>query len=299
MADFISNKFRKRYCWPKDNNIRSLFRFSSFDPSTIVYHKNLFIDGLLYHSLPSSFNDPFECRPVIQWPRTDREEAALFEDVVSLLICQGLNIEAATELAVQNKLSVAVRNEIENVIFSEFQSFRICCFTKRKDNLLFWSHYANSHTGYCVEYDTENSILAQAYKVRYGKKFPTLEFPLFNDIRKLSVYLKQQSLGNNVESSQLKLEMKIVEPVLNKSQEWRYEEEYRSVFKPGAPMQLRSNNESIVLTGNEIKHVYFGCNMPEKNKQQIISLIEEGPFSPVLWQARMKVGEFALTFEKI
>jgi hypothetical protein len=297
--DILSKRFRKKYKWPKDENIKRLFRFSSFTPETINYHQALFEDALLYHNLPSYFNDPFECKPIIRWQGTEKDDAALKEDIVSLLIAQGCNIEDALQRSSKIKITNENKNQVEESILTSFQSFRICCFTKRKENLLFWSHYANSHRGYCVEYSTDNKIFSQAYKVRYGTKFPVLEFPLLKDLRKLPQLLEQAKEGNNLISSEFGLDMKLLEPVLNKSLEWKYEEEFRSILMPDAPLQLNHDNESLILKGDEIKNVYFGCNMLPEHREQIIRLIKKGPFSPGLWQANMKDQKFALNFNKI
>lgn len=299
MADIFTKKFRKLYSLPLDDGVKKLYRFSSFNPDTISFHKALFEDGLLYHNLPSYFNDPFECQHTIQWPRNRKEEAAFLEDVMSLLILEGSDLAFANRRSQSVKITEELRNQVEKVILAELQKFRFCCFTKCKENLLFWSHYANSHTGYCVEYSTDNQILSQAYKINYSKKFPTLEFPLFGDIRKLAIFLKNLNSDLKLDVSQLELEFKLIEPVLNKSIEWKYEEEYRSVLMPGAPVQLSNNGDSLILKGNEIKNVYFGCNMPKQYMKQIIHLIEKGPFTPRLWQASMKSGQFSLVFHEI
>ena len=32
--------------------------------------------------------------------------------------------------------------------------FGVCCFFERLEPILYWSHYASSHTGFCLEFDT-------------------------------------------------------------------------------------------------------------------------------------------------
>ena len=136
--------------------------------------------------------------------------------------------------------------------------------------------------------------------MRYTKKFPSLKFPVCGDVRKS--YLKAQDIANHNQKDNLTLDLdgKMIEPILMKSKEWDYEEEYRSIYVPEAPLQLPSYNDtSLLLNGDEITNVYFGCKMPAENRQQLIAIIKQGPFNPKLWQAEIAPDKFALKFKPI
>jgi hypothetical protein len=122
---------------------------------------------------------------------------------------------------------------------------------------------------------------------------------MFGDIRKL--YLKSEEIANHNKEDKLHLDldMKIIEPILTKSKDWKYEDEYRSIYKPGAPLQLANNDTSLVLNGDEITNVYFGCNMPQEHREQLIEMIKHGPFEPKLWQAEIMSSRFDLNFNAI
>ncbi len=299
MIEVMSKAFLKTYKRPNDEGVRSIFRFSSFNLDSVHYHEALFLEKNLYHNQPSYFNDPFECRPILKIPKSSAEMNGLREDLVSLMLNQGVDMGTAVQKANSFKLTAPVIEDIKKTLLDEFQSFRICCFTKRKENLLFWSHYADSHKGYCVEYSTSGLLLSQVYRVRYTDKFPSLAFPMFGDIRKL--YYKTQEIASHKKDEKLSLDldMKIIEPILNKSREWKYEEEYRSIYKPGAPLQLANNESSLLLAGDEITNVYFGCNMSKDNREKLISIIKEGPFNPKLWQAEISQNKFTLIFKPV
>jgi hypothetical protein len=299
MNEVMSKLFLKKYKRPYDNGTQSLYRFSAFDPKTVHYHEALFCDKNLFHNAPSYFNDPFECRPILEWPKTDKEMNAFREDLVSLMLIEQIDMQDAVRRAYSFELNCSIISDFEQKLLEEFQSFRLCCFTKRKDNLLFWSHYGDSHKGYCVEYSTKGQLLSQVYKVRYTDKFPSLTFPMFGDIRKL--YLKSEEIANHNKEDKLHLDldMKIIEPILTKSKDWKYEDEYRSIYKPGAPLQLANNDTSLVLNGDEITNVYFGCNMPQEHREQLIEMIKHGPFEPKLWQAEIMSSRFDLNFNAI
>ncbi|WP_291870534.1 DUF2971 domain-containing protein [Maribacter sp.] len=111
-----------------------------------------------------------------------------------------------------------------------------------KDELL-WAHYADSHKGFCVEYDLE--LLANSYE-----SFETFSFPVIytkkppeygiRDINKTKTYQIVQKLAGY------------------KSKRWSYEQEYRVVTgfygeHPYNPICLKS--------------IYFGLNMKEFEKE--------------------------------
>ena len=297
MIDIRSAEFKAKYSWPKENDIDSLFRFYSFDQDKLHFARALFVQKNLFHNTPANFNDPFECSPYFQWPSSKAEKDALIEDVIDLLVFTGISFQQAQEFCRQNLNTPEFRILVETTLVTMLQTFRICCFTTSKDNLLFWSHYADAHKGYCIEFGTQYPVFAQAYSVRYSSSYPVLKSPLFKDLSELQKLFSQPNFESRL--SELNLGFSLVEPVLNKSKEWSYEDEYRSIIMPSAPMQVLNDGFSAKLTGNEIKNVYFGCGMPNEHRDQLISIINEGPFTPGLWQASRNPNEFSLSFSMI
>lgn len=55
------------------------------------------------------------------------------------------------------------------------------CFSEEKNNLLMWSHYAQDHTGYCLEYKTEDikaafhKDICGLFPIKYTVDFETIE----------------------------------------------------------------------------------------------------------------------------
>ena len=43
----------------------------------------------------------------------------------------------------------------------------VTCFTEDCTNLLMWSHYAENHTGFCLEFDASNEFFSNVRKVDY------------------------------------------------------------------------------------------------------------------------------------
>lgn len=91
--------------------------------------------------------------------------------------------------------------------------------------------------------------------------------------------------------------VKALIPFFRKSKEWEYEDEYRSIFSPHWVKQPENNGESLSLTNDKITDVYFGVKMSDEDKKDVIQLIDDGPFTPKIWQAKTHGSKYELEFE--
>lgn len=118
-----------------------------------------------------------------------------------------------------------------------------------KDELL-WAHYADSHKGFCIEYDLE--LLANSYK-----SFETFSFPVIYNKKPPEYGLRDI---NNTKSQQ------VVQKLAGyKSKRWNYEQEHRIVtgFYGEHPYDP-----------NCLKSIYFGLNMDESEKDLMIDRLK-------------------------
>ena len=59
----------------------------------------------------------------------------------------------------------------------------ILCLSERRDDILMWSHYASSHCGVCLEFDTKRMPFEKAGAVNYCEKYPVLNaFKMDRDV---------------------------------------------------------------------------------------------------------------------
>jgi Protein of unknown function (DUF2971) len=162
-------------------------------------------DKELRFSDPSSFNDPWDCRPWFAMP-TDAEKrkaiVAWLEEGDRMYFPDRPEEERAAR---HNKLLLDdeifrswMKEASETVMEAVRQQWRVCCFAKRFDNQLMWAHYAAQHTGYCIEVDATLPEFRSTLKVMYRTTYP--EFSI-------------AALGPH--------------QIATKSKHWKYEEEYR------------------------------------------------------------------------
>lgn len=123
--------------------------------------------------------------------------------------------------------------------------------TSYEDKLL-WAHYANSHRGFCIEYNLDKLIDSYIHEsknhfpVLYSLKPSELEF---TDI-------SQASTNNG------SLLQKIF---ACKSKEWEYEKEYRIVTN-----DFGIHNYDF----DAVQSIYFGLKMPDSQKKAMMNRLE-------------------------
>ena len=127
----------------------------------------------------------------------------------------------------------------------------IACFSHKKDSILMWSHYADSHKGVCFEFDYESPYF---YDVLYENKIPE-----FDVMAGLKSALSSSWLGLN-SYDQLSIDLTLI-PFYTKSKEWEYEEEVRGVFhaKKSPEVKLSIDCSHYYLPMPKPIKVYIGC----------------------------------------
>jgi hypothetical protein len=262
----------KKHPIPNQDPIESLYKYFKVSEDTLTYHRELFVDGLLYHALPSQFNDPFECKPHFKCPPSAKQVREIRKHLIKLCMNKG-DTRKVAEKTIAAKMSSPnfMENVIRSTVMKSNSEVRICCFTKHQENLLLWAHYADSHKGFCLEFDAKVSPINQAKKVNYENSYPEVEYPRPRDQNGISF-------------------------ALTKSTDWEYEEEYRLLLLSLKNNQHSGNNKSVQLPENAIKAVYFGVNVDTTHKEKILGQINEGPFNLRIWQAQLSKSSYELDF---
>ena len=133
----------------------------------------------------------------------------------------------------------------------------VICFTNEPLNYLMWSHYANSHNGFCIEWDG-NHIKPQ--EIHYQKSIP--EFDLLKLIKTNFGLLNEASL---LEDAWSKLNIKL--------DEWKYEQEYRFQLSHAMKKLIVEDLGNIALVQAQpewVKSIIFGYRMPQSTRSYIM-----------------------------
>lgn len=146
------------------------------------------------------------------------------------------------------------------------EQFRITCLSERMDSSLMWSHYANKHYGFCLEYDFTATLTER----RYPDLLPTqlMLFPvIYTENRPLisKAMFSGQAMMQIVKTKKLPPDFleKLMFGLLCKSQDWSYEKEWR-IF------QLLSETPTMRLP--KARKVFLGANMESAAKERVIAI---------------------------
>jgi hypothetical protein len=227
--------------------------------------EDILIMKSIWFSKASDFNDPFDCRLIID---TDNTPDEIIQHVNYL--CSTRDVSAQGYIRVLlNFLNPKYRNEVmnESIQYSVMNS-GISCFSKNKNNLLLWAHYSSSHEGYCITFDIleDPSFFMVPVIVKYKS-----DYPGFNYIRE-KANLFQFIFGN-------------------KSIDWHYEEEIRIVRQDQGPVSINPH---------AIKKITFGIQSQKDDREKIISMCKNNEFSHVEFELAKKVDKkYKLDFEAI
>lgn len=206
-----------------------LYRYRRFDDKE--YWKSDVFEGQIYMSETSKFNDPMDCLLYFDLSKAPQDNK------LYRWLCKEhslKNNEVIEFLSNEEKLTEILERYKEDIVCA--------CFTESYDNLLMWSHYASSHTGFCIEYNVDKlgeMIKENLYPVLYTNEKPDITEEFCN-------------MENNA----------IIKGLISKANEWSYEEEWRI---------LRSKNsfEGSYYARKAINTIYLGSKCTDKNKKII------------------------------
>ncbi|EPV1127185.1 DUF2971 domain-containing protein [Vibrio harveyi] len=165
-------------------------------------------------------------------------------------------------------------NSFVDSIEKRFDDYLFYCVTDNPESNLMWSHYANSHRGFCIEWDS-NALKAD--KVTYQSEIPS--FPIINIIK------SHFSISNNHSDSE-----KIWRALRTKLNEWEYENEYRvQLDAQRFQGQIDDRGAFALVNFNPewVKSIIFGCRMNQSSRDFII---ENVPFETKFKKVRVDMS---------
>lgn len=246
-----------------------LYRYRSIDKSGRTEH--IFKNSELYFASPLSLNDPFDCkfRVVFEGSRDTKRRFLL--KMINQQAQRGRHVSRKKrDEIVERGLSgfYGPGNDHHEIIDEqEFVSDilaqqSLLCLTEKPDDILMWSHYADSHRGVCLEFMMRGAprmgILRHA---NYGDQIP-----------KVNLLKPLQDIGFRI--------------LLTKARHWAYEVEWRSVVKKPAHQHPFSPE---ALTG-----VILGCQITPRDEQAVRNWTRRRDPVPKLYRAKKKTDEFGL-----
>lgn len=228
---------------------RYLYKYVSFDSEMRVL--DIIRKCSIKFSAPSAFNDPFDCNPYYKadgLPQKDRKD--LFQYVDSIYR------SPADRLRARQRAVNRTNSAFESGIFQKkaMSTVGVLSLSRTPWHVLMWSHYAEKHTGFVVEFRERQffSPDVDGTEPRWLVTFPVnyvIDRPVIDRWSELA--------HGDIEST-----------FMSKSLEWKYEEEERVINYQQGP-GIYEYDPSLIVS------VIAGCNISEDNFAALSSAVKE------------------------
>lgn len=215
------------------------------------------INGELWFGVPKNQNDPFEGEFVTEsynsLPKPHMIEF-FYQSYPELL--NGDNIQDKINRIKDNQ--TVFQNDVYIILKKRLKEhYGISCFSYVKNNVLMWSHYTNSHKGFCVIFDKTllkttlkypSFMLTGFEDIKYNKKLPVAE-----------LRIERERIGFVDEKGIL----------LKKLQSWKYEKETRLLAFYKHP----SDERNIGFDKKSVTGIIFGERISIEDRNTIRNII--------------------------
>jgi len=255
-------------------------------------------DGLIRFSQPQVFNDPFELKPIFTSFGSEKHfEVRIREDFDEIVRdeyeAQSAEFKAAISFSAfrsfaEQKRPLLVKgvtklaNQLAPAVQAAFHKgfekhVGVLSLTEEPASLLMWAHYANSHQGFVVEFDSEHGFFDQRksesdelrhlQRVQYSASRPSLT-------------LSQISAFGDL---------------LQKSEQWAYEREWRMLVALKHADSVVSSTPCDVclfkVPFSAIKGVQIGARASEATSRHIAEALNGNPELQHVQVWRMEVSD--------
>jgi hypothetical protein len=252
----------------KPCEVRYLYKYRAVNNRNI---ERMFRDNEIYMCDPNSFNDPFDCRPSITFHKSQFKREKYFREVLKKRnpdAKRGQLKKLVRTSLVNKKLNTP--GHLEDIYKGFVSEFGIYCLSEIADDILMWSHYSESHKGFCVQFkaDVTLSLFWETFKVRYQEDFPVINI---------------MEMGKGVE---------FINALATKSTHWEYEQERRIIktHNEGGPGFYKFPPE--LLTG-----VVIGAMMPDENEKYICQLAADHSTPVKVYKANLSKTHYRVEID--
>lgn len=253
---------------------RYLYKYRAIDEATIDHTQRIFTDRELYFSAINQFNDPFDCTWKYSFDSTDQQLKAYLRKQSARLHPEWNRSQTRTWISA-NSIIKQTRNpnmaiqmrELEEGITSEIG---VLSLSRIPDDILMWSHYANSHAGFCLQFndDEQTPFLAELLEVSYRDEYPIMN-PIIDNY-----------------------EVRYTKALLTKATHWEYEKEWRVIDYTNGP-GIRQFPKHL-LSG-----VIFGCRISDEHEALLREWCKAFDGDVSLYRAKEAESSYTLDIARI
>lgn len=207
--------------------------------------------------------------------KNEREFQALENGLVWMPTFNNLNDPFEFKAVYLDKKSLEEQGwqigEIERLLNGIKTLFLLTSFSENlTNNMPMWTHYANNHKGFCIEYRTINP--KYIYPISYEAEKIAIASSLTQMITKFISYGGSNIPKNDPELRYYYYIMYHMSIMKHKS--WEYEKEYRAIY-----YNLRAQNSGDLVSlsdlGLEAAKIYIGVDCSKENKNRLLHIAQK------------------------
>lgn len=210
------------------------YKYRSMDDRSAIWVERTICNQEIYFAPATTFNDPFDLRPLFSLDAPKKVQRSDYERLSKKFEPHLSRKERRAEVG--RVMSGPMRKENVGKVVDEIQQIftniitttvGVLCVSTKRDDILMWSHYGDSHRGVCLEFDGSFAFMAHAQEVRYAK-----------ERRPINAYEDDY-------------DTMIRKALLTKSDHWCYEAEWRLIRSEKGPgvVEFRPPNLTGVIIG--------------------------------------------------
>lgn len=266
----------------KSNLPPVIYKYEPYNTYSLRNLKN----AQIYFNRPIDFNDPFECSFYSAYDENDILK--LYNKWISNKLefpgapppPPGLSRTFDSIEDVPNEFKNSISKTAEEVEEEKRREYLYkigcSCFSEIKDSLLMWSHYSDSHKGFCLEFDTTFVPFNNAFKVEYSDSCPHLN-PLI-------MFIDRKEF-------EMKSDKERFLSLWTKYSCWEYEKEWRIFHsKP---------KKKVGYEVNALKAVYFGSKIKRADLEIICLTLQSQNPKVTFYMGKRADRKYKVEFEKV
>ena len=216
--------------------------------------ERIFTKNKIYFRSPKQFNDPYDCRlPTMSFDASDEEWIAEYSKQMPAKVAKQRIREGHHKDLEHQKIFL---KRFQKKIFK----LGVLCLSEVPDSILMWSHYADGHKGFCLQFDNTE---IRAEKVNYSRSYPEINYIRTPDEEQFDLTL------------------------LTKFKGWCYEQEWRII-------EYENSYGTCNFPKEKITGVILGAEMLPEHKKMIGKWLEGRKPSVQVYEASKKIGLYGV-----
>lgn len=292
---------------------KSLFKFRSAENNKAI---DAFENDILYFSVPSNFNDPFDNSYYINKELGKRlldivySKDNLFKLATEVVGIDDKIIKYTGESKndfiefIENyenikpflpEINKCAKQNLENIISESLMLLQdliwVCSLSESINNTLLWSHYADSHKGFAIEYEIKlnmrrkdnSTLLPVIYKSSRCDASS-----LFEKVKKIKDFTSKKAININDT-------LDLIRIILQKSKDWKYEKEWRMI----SARKLNESKDNKRFLSLPPKAIYLGCKIEDNKKDMLVEIAKEKMIPVFQMFIDFSKNKYKLSFREI